>query len=81
LRWTRKWGADQSAADFSAMACHMTPEAILTLEKIMDYCHARWEETDRAPASDFPTPDMLTGKKMAFNEVLQYARMLRDGSP
>jgi len=31
------------------------------------------EVTDRAPASDLPTPDMLTGKKMAFNDVLQSA--------
>jgi len=59
----------------------MTPEAILTLQKIMDYCHDKWGGADQAPASDFPTPDMLTGKKMAYNDVLQFARKLLDGSP
>jgi hypothetical protein len=55
----------------------MTPESILTLEKIMDYCHAKWEEADRQnPESPMPTADMLTGKKMAYNDVLQYARKL-----
>jgi hypothetical protein len=52
------------------------PDAILTLQQIMDFCHDRWAEADKAPASDWPTPDMQTGKKMAFNEVLQYARRL-----
>ena len=59
----------------------MTPEAILTLQKIMDYCHEKWGEADQAPACEFPTPDMLTGKKMAYNDVLQFARKLLDGSP
>jgi len=63
------------------MACRMTPAEILLLEKIIDYCHARWEETDRAPASDFPTPDMLTGKKMAYNDLLQFARKLLGEQP
>ena len=32
------------------------------------------------PASGWPTPDMQTGKKMAYNEVLQFARkLLADG--
>jgi hypothetical protein len=57
----------------------MPPEAILTLQKIIDYCHDKWGEADKAPDSDFPTPDMLTGKKMAFNDVLQYARKLLAG--
>jgi hypothetical protein len=59
----------------------MTPEAILTLQEIMDYCHAQWEETDRASGSAWPTPDMLTGKKMAYNDVLQYARKLLGERP
>jgi hypothetical protein len=59
----------------------MTPDAILTLEKIMDFCHARWEEANQSPASDFPTPDMLTGKKTAFNDVVQYARKLLSERP
>jgi hypothetical protein len=56
----------------------MTPDAILTLEKVMDYCHEKWQEADRPPASSFPTPDMLTGKKMAYNDVVQFARKLLD---
>jgi hypothetical protein len=60
----------------------MTPESILTLEKIMDYCHAKWEETDRQPPeSSWPTADTLTGKKMAYNDVLQYARKLMAEQP
>jgi hypothetical protein len=54
----------------------MTPEEILTLQKIQDFCHAGWQKAADEPASRFPTADMLTGKKMAFNEVLQFARSL-----
>jgi hypothetical protein len=59
----------------------MTPDAILMIEKVMDYCHERWQEADRPAASTFPTPDMLTGKKMASNDVLQFARRLIDEAP
>jgi hypothetical protein len=59
----------------------MSPDATLTLEKIMNFCHEKWAEADKSPAADFPTPDMLTGKKMAFNEVLQYARKLLGNLP
>jgi hypothetical protein len=45
-------------------------------------CIGRSEaEADQPPASDFPTPDMLTGKKMADNDVLQFARNLLDEKP
>jgi hypothetical protein len=54
----------------------MTPEEILTLQKIQDFCHARWQKAADEPASRFPTTDMLTGQKMAFNEVLQFIRTL-----
>lgn len=55
----------------------MTPESILTLQKIMDYCHDKWEDVNQqAPASPWPTADVLTGQKMAYNDVLQYARKL-----
>jgi hypothetical protein len=54
----------------------MTPESILTVEKIMDFCHAKWQEVDQAPASAWPTPDMQTGKKIAYNDALQCARTL-----
>jgi hypothetical protein len=56
----------------------MKPEAIAALEKIMDFCHEKWTETDKLPPSEWPTPDMRTGKKMAFNEVLQFARKMLD---
>jgi hypothetical protein len=55
-----------------------SPDAILTLERIMDYCHQKWEEANQPPVSSFPTADMLTGKKMAYNDVLQHARKLLD---
>jgi hypothetical protein len=54
----------------------MTPESILAVEKIMDYCHAKWQEADESPASQWRTPDMQTGKKMAYNDVLQFVRTL-----
>jgi hypothetical protein len=57
----------------------MTPEAILALQQVIDFCHEKWEEAERPPASDWPTPDMLTGKKMAYNDVLQFARALLTG--
>ena len=39
----------------------------------MDLCHQKWAEADKAPVSEWPTPDMLTGKKMAYNGVLQHS--------
>lgn len=47
-----------------------------TLNEIIDFCSEKWGEADQEPASSFPNQDMLPGKKMAFNEVLQYARKL-----
>jgi hypothetical protein len=58
------------------MALTMAPDAVLTLQKIIDYCHEKWEEANQAPASDWPTPEMQTGRKMAYNDVLQHARKL-----
>jgi len=49
----------------------MTPEAVLLLQEIMDYCHAKWEEADRAADQ---TPDMRTGRKIGYNDVLKLAR-------
>jgi hypothetical protein len=46
------------------------------IQKIIDYCNGKWIEAAEEPASAFPTKDMLTGKKMAYNEVLQFARRL-----
>ena len=47
-----------------------------TLNEIIDFCSEKWVEADQPPKSDWPTPDMRTGMKMAFNEVLQHARKL-----
>jgi hypothetical protein len=54
----------------------MTPEEILTLQRIQTFCHEGWKKAADEPAFAFPTADMLTGKKMAFNEVLQFTRTL-----
>ncbi len=54
----------------------MSPDAILLLEKILDFCHEQWAAADEPPPSDWPTPDMRIGQKMAFNEVLQFVRAL-----
>jgi hypothetical protein len=59
----------------------MTPDAILMLQNIMNHCHDKWEEANKTADSDFPTPDMLTGKTMAYNDVLQYARKLLGETP
>jgi hypothetical protein len=54
----------------------MAPDTVLNLEKIMDHCHEKWREADQVPASGWPTPDIQTGKKMAYNDVLQFVRTL-----
>jgi hypothetical protein len=59
----------------------MTDDARQSLEKIISYCNGKWLEANQAPASAWPTPDMLTAKKMAYNDVLQYARTLLDETP
>ena len=56
----------------------MTPDAILILQNIIDYCHDKWVEADRATDE---TPDLKTGRKMAYNHVLQHTRELLDGTP
>ncbi len=60
----------------------MTPESILTIEKIMDYCHAKWEEANRqAPDARWPTADVLAAKKLAYDEVRQFAQKLLADQP
>ena len=61
------------------MRSFMTPDAIVALQKLIDYCHKQWDDANRPITSDFPTPDMQTGRKMAYNDVLQYARTLLHG--
>ena len=57
----------------------MTQDARQKLQQVIDYCNDKWQEVDRASASDWPTPDVQTGRKMAYNDVLQHARKLLDG--
>jgi hypothetical protein len=52
-----------------------------SLKKIINYCDAKWLESHQPPAAKPQPPDMLTGKKMAYNDVLQYVRTLIDGLP
>lgn len=52
----------------------MKTDAILALEKVLDYCHNRWSEADKTTPSAFPNADTLTGQKMAYNDVLQFTR-------
>jgi hypothetical protein len=47
-----------------------------TLKHIIRYCDKRWTEADAAPEGPFQSPDTQIGKKMAYNDVLQYARKL-----
>jgi hypothetical protein len=56
----------------------MTDDARQSLEKIISYCSGKWQEADQPPSSDWPPPDMLTAKKMAYNDVLHFARSLLD---
>jgi hypothetical protein len=52
----------------------MKTDVTRALEEVLDFCNDRWLEADRPPQSGFPTADMLTGKKMAFNDVIQHVR-------
>ena len=54
----------------------MTQYAHQALKAVIEFCSDKWMEADQPPKSGWPTSDMLTGKKMAFNEVLQFARKL-----
>ena len=46
------------------------------IESIVTYCNAKWVEANEASSQAWPTPEMQTGRKMAYNDVLQYAREL-----
>jgi len=54
----------------------MKPASILALQAIIDFCHDKWQEANDAPDSAWPTADIQTGRKMAYNDVLQHARKL-----
>ena len=47
-----------------------------TLKHIIDYCQNQSQEADQPPSSPWLLPDVLTGKKLAYNDVLQYARTI-----
>lgn len=52
----------------------MGTNATASLKAILDFCNDRWTESDQRPPSGFPNADMLTGKKMAYNDVIQFVR-------
>jgi hypothetical protein len=54
----------------------MTQDAHPILEQIIAYCNDKWVEADKALPTPYETPDMKTGSKIAYNNVLQYARAL-----
>ncbi len=47
-----------------------------TIQKIIDYCSDKWVEADQPRGSTWPTPEIRIGRKMAYNDVLQFARKL-----
>lgn len=47
-----------------------------TLKHIIDYCDKKWVEADAASDAPFQSQDTQSGKKIAYNDVLQYARKL-----
>lgn len=53
----------------------MTHDAA-TLKHIIDYCDKKWVEADAARDAPFQSQDTQIGKKIAYNDVLQYARKL-----
>ena len=54
-----------------------------TVQLIIDYCDSKWREADQATDTDWPPPDRLAGMKMAYNDVLHFARSQSDacGTP
>ena len=58
----------------------MTDETRQALQRIIDFCHDRWIEAEDAPATPYDKPGTQMGRKMAYNDVLQFAgRLLADG--
>jgi hypothetical protein len=53
----------------------MSPDAILAVQKILDFCNEKWIEADRATDQ---TADLKTGRKIGYNHVIHYARKLLD---
>ena len=56
----------------------MTGDGRQALRQVLDFCNQKWTEADQASAGTWPTPDMLTDRKQAYNEFFQYVRTLLD---
>lgn len=54
----------------------MNDESRKLLEKIIAYCDDRWVVANKAAEAAYPTPDTQLGKKMAYNDVMHFARSL-----
>jgi hypothetical protein len=53
-----------------------------TLQSIIDYCNSKWiEARDQIAVIPVQDIDIQTGRKMAYNDVLQHARQLLDEMP
>jgi hypothetical protein len=53
-----------------------------TLQSIIDYCTTKWlEARDQVAVIPVQDIDIQTGRKMAYNDVLQHARTLLDAVP
>jgi len=63
-----------------SMATPMENDATRILREVIDYCNDRWVEADGAEPvpGAFPTADMLTGKKMAYNECAPHVRLIAE---
>jgi hypothetical protein len=59
----------------------MPRDAASALQKIIEYCSDKWIEADKPSDAPYPTPDMQTGKKMAYHDVLNYASRLLNELP
>jgi hypothetical protein len=54
----------------------MTADAREMLSNVLAYTLGQWQKVHDAAASGWPTPDMQTGQKMAYNDVRNYVEDL-----
>jgi hypothetical protein len=54
----------------------MAQDARQLLDNVLAYCDSKWLETHEAPPSEWPTPDVQTGRKMTYNDVKHYVAKL-----
>ena len=79
IRSARRRGVEDSpltAGVRCAMAMLMENDGTSILREVIEHCNDRWVEADGAEPvpGAFPTAEMLTGEKMAYNNVIQFAR-------